>query len=170
MGWIGTYHAYPPGSNTSTEAIIFATNLSGLFDGEAARHPEEEIDRIINRLGGVGYCFGGKYIPRFLAKDKGIDAGFVAHPSYLTESIVRGVINPLSIASGTLNEAFNATAKVRAENILDSNNMALRSNLYFGAPHGFAVSVDLSNPVEAYAKQASFVQAVTWFDTCTLMP
>ncbi|GLA18146.1 hypothetical protein AnigIFM62618_005301 [Aspergillus niger] len=164
--------------------------MPDLFGGEAvdesaeedltewnSRHPAEEIDRIINvtakylreevgvkRIGGVGYCFGGKYVPRALAKDHGIDVGFIAHPSYLTESDIQSIANPISIAAGTLDAAFNATTKVWAEGILESNSVTFQSNLYYAAPHGFAVSVNLSNPQQAYAKQAAFVQAITWFD------
>ena len=65
-----------------------------------------------------------------------------------------------------LDAAFNATAKARAESILSSNNVTFQSNLYYAAPHGFAVRVNQSIPQQAYAKQASFIQAVTWFDAC----
>lgn len=80
----------------------------------SARHPPEKIDRIINvtvnylrekvgveRLGGVGYCFGGRYVPRFLAEGQGIDVGFVAHPSFLTQSEIQSIANPISIAAGS---------------------------------------------------------------------
>jgi dienelactone hydrolase len=63
-----------------------------------------------------------------------------------------------------LDASFNATAKARAESILSTNNVTFQSNLYYGAPHGFGVRVNQSIPQQAYAKQASFVQAVTWFD------
>jgi dienelactone hydrolase len=36
------------------------------------------------KIGAVGYCFGAKYVARFLAEGKGIDVGFVAHPSYVS--------------------------------------------------------------------------------------
>lgn len=34
------------------------------------------------RIGAVGYCLGAKYVVRFMPKGKGIDVGYVAHPSY----------------------------------------------------------------------------------------
>ncbi|KAF2034588.1 alpha/beta-hydrolase [Setomelanomma holmii] len=142
-----------------------------------ALHPTSDIDSIINttityvrselnasRIGGLGFCFGGKYVPRFLTTTGGIDLGFIAHPSSLTEQEIGAIANPISIAAGTLDASFNATAKVRAESILNTNNITFQSNLYYGAPHGFAVRVNQSVPVQAYAKQASFVQAVTWFN------
>ena len=35
------------------------------------------------RIGAVGYCFGAKYVVRFLKEGGGIDVGFIAHPSYV---------------------------------------------------------------------------------------
>ena len=39
----------------------------------------------VEKIGGVGYCLGAKYVLRFLAKGKGLDAGYYAHPSLTTE-------------------------------------------------------------------------------------
>jgi dienelactone hydrolase len=50
------------------------------------------------KVGGIGYCFGGKYVARFL-KDGQLDAGFVAHPSFVTSEELRGIKGPLSIAA-----------------------------------------------------------------------
>ncbi|KAF2832306.1 alpha/beta-hydrolase [Ophiobolus disseminans] len=140
-------------------------------------HPLPEIESIINttiafmrdeldieRIGGLGFCFGGKYVPRFLTASGGLDLGFIAHPSNLNEQEIGGITRGISIAAGTLDASFNATAKARAESILARNNITFQSNVYGGAPHGFAVRVNQSIPQQAYAKQASFVQAVTWFD------
>ncbi|KAF2009305.1 alpha/beta-hydrolase [Aaosphaeria arxii CBS 175.79] len=142
-----------------------------------ARHPEHEIDGIIDtivdyiydlgvrRLGGVGYCFGGKYVPRFMAINRGIDVGFIAHPSNLLSSEIEAIVGPISIAAGELDGGFNSTLRRNAEDILQKMNSTYQTNLYSGAPHGFAVRVDLNNSRQKYAKEASFQQAVTWFDT-----
>ncbi|KAF2468294.1 alpha/beta-hydrolase [Lindgomyces ingoldianus] len=143
-----------------------------------ARHPTAEIDRIIGeiiaymrnslgvkRIGAVGYCFGGKYVPRFLSEGKGIDVGFIAHPSSLEAAEIQGIAGPISIAAGELDSAFNATGRRKAEDILTSKNSTYEANLYSGAPHGFGVRVDLNNKRQKYAKEASFFQAITWFNT-----
>lgn len=56
-------------------------------------HTYEAVDPIVEKsikylqeqgfkkIGAVGYCFGAKYVVRFMAKGKGIDVGYVAHPS-----------------------------------------------------------------------------------------
>jgi dienelactone hydrolase len=52
----------------------------------------------VKKLGGVGYCFGGKYVCRWL-KASAIDAGFIAHPSFVDTDEVHNVQGPLSIAA-----------------------------------------------------------------------
>lgn len=97
------------------DAVSDAEQEAGLnLTDWRALHPMSEIDRIINttiaymrselnveKIGGVGYCFGGKYVPRFLTASGGIDAGFIAHPSSLTEGEISSVKGPLSMAAGS---------------------------------------------------------------------
>jgi dienelactone hydrolase len=52
------------------------------------------------KIGAVGYCFGGKYVARFLAAGKGLNAGFTAHPSGVEAAEWEAVGSPLSIAYG----------------------------------------------------------------------
>lgn len=52
----------------------------------------------VRKLGGVGYCFGGKYVARWLKKG-GLDAGFTAHPSFMEAEELKGIEGPLSIAA-----------------------------------------------------------------------
>lgn len=80
-----------------------------------AKHPWERVDPVVQaclayireilgkkRVGAVGYCFGAKYVVRFLGRDRGIDAGFVAHPSFVGEEELEGIGGPLSIAAAGL--------------------------------------------------------------------
>lgn len=54
----------------------------------------------IKRLGAVGYCFGGKYVCRWLREGESkVDVGFIAHPSFVDAEEVEGVQGPLSIAA-----------------------------------------------------------------------
>jgi dienelactone hydrolase len=52
----------------------------------------------VKKIGAVGYCFGGRYVLRFLAKGKGLDAGFAAHPSMVSTEEIEGAAEPLSFA------------------------------------------------------------------------
>jgi len=161
------------GDAISVEEQEAGLNLTEWF----TQHPQSEIERIVDvtlryartelgfaRIGAVGYCFGGKYVSRYLAAGRGVDAGFVAHPSNLLEDEIRAVAGPLSIAAGTLDASFNATARYRAEGILDGNNITFQSSVYAQAPHGFAVRPNLTVPQQVFSKEGAFVQAVTFLD------
>lgn len=50
------------------------------------------------RIGGVGYCFGGKYVCRYL-KTGQLNAGFIAHPTMVEAGELKGIERPLSIAA-----------------------------------------------------------------------
>jgi dienelactone hydrolase len=50
------------------------------------------------KIGGVGYCFGAKYVVMYL-KPGDLDAGFVAHPSYVEVDEMKAIQGPLSIAA-----------------------------------------------------------------------
>jgi dienelactone hydrolase len=68
----------------------------------------------VKKLGGVGYCFGGKYVCRFLKEGK-LDAGYTAHPSFVDAEEVQGIQGPLSIsAAGQFKPIyFNFVLKLR---------------------------------------------------------
>ena len=86
---------------------------------EGKGHLPDQVDPIVEKtlayvkeqgakkIGAVGYCFGGKYVARFLAKGKGVDVGYTAHPSFVDEEEIKGMTGPLSIAAaGTSNPSF----------------------------------------------------------------
>lgn len=52
------------------------------------------------RVGAVGYCFGGKYVCRYLKAGK-LNAGFMAHPTMVQVGELEGVEGPLSIAAAS---------------------------------------------------------------------
>lgn len=98
------------GDAIGVEELEAGLNLTGWI----AEHPMAEIDGIIGttieymreeleveRIGGLGYCFGGKYVPRFLTASGGLDLGFIAHPSNLNEAEIGGITKGISIAAGS---------------------------------------------------------------------
>lgn len=55
--------------------------------------------RGIDKIATAGYCYGGRYAFRLLAADKGVDAGFAAHPSLLENSEILAITKPISVAA-----------------------------------------------------------------------
>lgn len=115
------------------------------------------------RIGGVGYCFGGKYVCRYLKPGK-LDAGFTAHPTMVEADELRGVEGPLRIAAAVRDFVFTTAKRHESEEILDKKEIPYQINMFSDVEHGFAVRCDLSKPRQKYAKEQAFTQAVSWFD------
>ncbi|EGD90436.1 hypothetical protein H112_01895 [Trichophyton rubrum D6] len=116
----------------------------------------------IERLGGVGYCFGGKYVCRFL-KDGKLDAGFTAHPSFVSREELSAIKGPLSIAAAEIDEILTTALRHESEEILAKTKQPYQITLYGGVSHGFAVRGDLSKPDIMFAKEQALAQALAWF-------
>jgi len=132
------------------------------------------------RIGGVGYCFGGKYVCRYLKSGK-LDVGFTAHPTMVTPEELAGIQGPLSIAAagvsypclfdGNANDSsivrdfvFTTAKRHESEQILDKLDVPYQINLFSDVEHGFSVRCDLSKPRQRFAKEQAFTQAVAWFN------
>jgi len=139
-------------------------------------HGVEKIDPIIEdlikelggkygvkKIGGVGYCFGAKGVIRYLKKGK-LDAGYVAHPSFVDAEEVEAIEGPLSIAAAETDPIFPAEKRRQTEDILFKKDTPWQINLYSDVQHGFAVRADISQPKIKWAKEQAFFQAVAWFD------
>jgi dienelactone hydrolase len=83
MNWINTKMPHPPTVDPIVKAVIKQLRSS---------------EYGVKNLGGVGYCFGAKYVCRFL-KEGSLDVGFTAHPSFVQPDELKGIRGPLSIAA-----------------------------------------------------------------------
>jgi dienelactone hydrolase len=120
---------------------------------------------LLQKLGAVGYCFGGKYVVRHLQPGSGkIDAGYTAHPSFVEADELKDIKGPLAIAAAETDQIFPAEKRHESEEILKKVGQPYQINLYSGVEHGFAVRGDLSSRVQTYAKESAFLQAVQWFE------
>lgn len=118
----------------------------------------------VKRIGGVGYCFGGKYLARFMAQGKGIDVGYTAHPSYIDVAELKAVTGPFSIAAAETDAIFPAEKRHESEEILKEMDIPYQLVLYSDVAHGFSTRGDISQRRQRFAKEAAFEQAVVWFN------
>ncbi|KAF2808092.1 alpha/beta-hydrolase [Mytilinidion resinicola] len=115
------------------------------------------------RIGAVGYCFGGKYLCRFL-KTGQIDVGYTAHPSFVDKEELEGIQGPLSISTAETDQIFPAEKRHETEEILLKLSVPYQLNLFSDVAHGFAVRTDVSKKPGKFAKEQAFLQAVAWFN------
>ncbi|KAM0331586.1 hypothetical protein ACHAQA_003265 [Verticillium albo-atrum] len=168
----------------------FLTVLPDLFNGDPAPHDitfdaadflsrhnvnttdpivETTINYIRNKLkvkhiAVTGYCFGGRYAFRFLAKGRGADVGFAAHPSLLQDDEVLAIDNPASIAAAETDSLFQPARRLAVEGLLAQTAQPFQINLYSGTSHGFGVRANVSDPEQKFGKEEAFWQAVRWFN------
>ena len=90
--------------------------------GPSKGHTFQQVDPIVDavikdmkqnqgvkKIGAVGYCFGAKYVARFMTGGKGVDVGYMAHPSFVDADEVKALTGPLSIAAAGESKHFQFT-------------------------------------------------------------
>ncbi|KAK9252947.1 dienelactone hydrolase [Lipomyces tetrasporus] len=143
--------------------------------GWLGKHSVEVIEPIVEKvlghikedfaptsIGSVGYCLGAKYVVRLLG-DKKIDAGAIAHPSFVTDEEVEKVTSPLIISAAQTDPIFPLANRVKTEEILTKNGVIFEIAVYSGVVHGFACRVDPTIAVAKYAKERAFFSQVAFF-------
>ncbi|KAL1958081.1 hypothetical protein VTO42DRAFT_5121 [Malbranchea cinnamomea] len=147
------------------------------FAAWLAVHSSERIDPVVKtaieymkqngceKIGGVGYCFGAKYIVRFMREGQNkIDVGYLAHPSFVENEELSAIKGPLSISAAETDTIFPTPKRHEAEEVLAKTGQQYQISLYSGVEHGFAVRGDVSKPDIKFAKEQAFLQAVHWFN------
>ncbi|KAK9368867.1 dienelactone hydrolase [Lipomyces kononenkoae] len=147
-------------------------DLPGWVQRHQPQHTEPIIEKTfefikkefpaVEKLFSVGYCYGGKYVVRLLDEGK-LDAGYVAHPSFVSEDELRAIKAPLSIAAAEIDVVFPEEKRHQSESILKEIKATYNIVLYASVSHGFAVRGDLSDEVVTWTQEAAFWQAVQWF-------
>ncbi|EEH16486.1 hypothetical protein PABG_06573 [Paracoccidioides brasiliensis Pb03] len=118
----------------------------------------------IKKVGAAGYCFGAKYVTRFMKGSGTVDVGYVAHPSFVTSEELAAIQGPYAISAAETDSIFPSSLRHQSEEILAKVSQPWQINLFSGVVHGFAVRGDLSNKVVKFAKEQAFLQAVAWFE------
>lgn len=121
----------------------------------------------LDQIFATGYCWGGRYVFRFLAPSKGaesVDAGFAAHPSLLQTDEIEAIGGPVSVAAADHDELMPAAKRQELEELLLGTGQPYQVTLYSGTQHGFGVRADMTDRQQRFGKEGAFLQAVRWFD------
>ncbi|RAR13231.1 esterase/lipase [Stemphylium lycopersici] len=111
----------------------------------------------------VGYCFGAKYVVRFLA-DSRVTVGFIAHPADIQREELEKVKRPLALAAAEIDYVWPTCLRHESEETLKNSGVDYQINLYSGVSHGFAVRCDLKQRVQKFAKESAMLQALHWLE------
>ncbi|KAH8701694.1 dienelactone hydrolase family protein [Talaromyces proteolyticus] len=124
------------------------------------KHLREELG--VKSIGTVGYCFGARFVVRFLKKGQ-VDAGYTAHPTNIQSDELASIEGPLSIAAAEIDQIWTREARYASEDLLIKTRQPYQINVYGGVHHGFAARADLSNAHLKRSKELAFLQALNWF-------
>ncbi|KAK6853069.1 hypothetical protein PG995_009881 [Apiospora arundinis] len=113
-------------------------------------------------IAGAGYCFGAKYVMRYL-QEGALNAGFIAHPNWFDSDDALCVKRPLCVVSGEKDEVFTGAHRRLMEKTLKTIDIPYQMTVYSGVQHGFAVRCDPKKATEVFAKEQAFNQAIQWF-------
>jgi dienelactone hydrolase len=116
------------------------------------------------KIGGVGYCFGGRYVIRLMGAGA-IDVGVVNHPSFFTMDEVSklGEGKRLAMYAADIDDYLTDEKRRKTEDILGKTGASWMSALFSGTEHGFTVRGDLNVKEVRLAKEKAFRGAVEWF-------
>ncbi|GAP85138.2 putative dienelactone hydrolase [Rosellinia necatrix] len=119
----------------------------------------------VSKIAVTGYCFGGRYAFRWLAADRGLAAGFAAHPSNLLDAEITAIQGAAGVAAAETDGMMSPERRAQIETLLQTTSQAYSVSLYSGTSHGFGVRANVTDPRQKFGKEQAFFQAVRWFDT-----
>ncbi|ODV80489.1 alpha/beta-hydrolase [Suhomyces tanzawaensis NRRL Y-17324] len=114
-------------------------------------------------FGSIGHCYGAKYTIVNLGADGILDAGAIAHPSYVTVDDVEAIAKPLIISSSENDYIYPTDLRHKTEEILTKNGVRYESTVYSGVEHGYAVRGDMTKQAVRYAKEKTLADQVCFF-------
>jgi len=116
------------------------------------------------KIGGAGYCFGGRYVIRLMGTGV-IDVGVINHPSFFTMEEVGRLTKErrLTIYAAETDDILPPEKRRETEDVLTKTGATWQSTVFSGTTHGFSVRGDLNVKEVRLAKESAFTGAVSWF-------
>lgn len=112
-------------------------------------HVEPIIDAVLaemrsplgcERVGGVGYCFGGRYVARSLRLGAGkLDIAYTAHPTMMSPEELADIKGPLSIVAAVKDFVFTTKKWHESDAVLAGLDVPYQINLFSHVDDGFSV-------------------------------
>ncbi|KXJ88812.1 dienelactone hydrolase [Microdochium bolleyi] len=112
----------------------------------------------------VGYCWGARFVCQQLSEQGYCKVGAIAHPSFVNESHVDKVNEPLFLSVPSQDKLFEVAERNRTVEMLSGAGKHFNMQIFSDVGHGFASRTRLTDPYERWAKEQSFKSFVDWFD------
>ena len=90
-----------------------------------------------DRMGIIGFCWGGWMAMQFAARSREIDAVVAFHAGPMTESQIARVQVPVQLHHGTADQSEDVATSKKTKELLKAQKTPVELFLYEGADHGF---------------------------------
>ena len=117
-----------------------------------------------NKVGAIGFCWGGRYAILQAHEGSNADAAFAAHPSLVAvPGDFESVSKPLSLALGTKDSLLDEKSRSGIQEILSAKkDVPTEVRIYEDQIHGFALRGDWSSEKDKAAMDEAEKQAIAW--------
>lgn len=115
-------------------------------------------------IGGIGHCFGAKYVVLELAANGLLSVGGIAHPSNLQVEDIEAITKPLVISAAEVDQAYPAELMSKSIEILNKNNIHYQLTVFQGTSHGYAIRGDPTDGKIRYAQAKTIVDQIDFFN------
>jgi len=125
-----------------------------------------QIEKNYEKLGAIGYCFGGGIAARVGASTDLFKSIVLVHPSNPTDDHIRAIKAPTAWACAEDDESIKPPRLEEIKALYESTKAkdTFEFKTYKGTAHGFGARPNFAYPDVKEAFQKAFIQAVDWFN------
>jgi len=117
------------------------------------------------KIGVVGYCFGGVFAIKLANLNQGlVDCAVVAHPGRLAAEDFQNIDIPIAFSLAYEDMGFKPELVEMAKKIITAKPIPSEFVTYPGTTHGFAARPNLGDPIVKKGFYGAIDQTVAWFD------
>lgn len=126
----------------------------------------KQIKSLLNPtfIGGIGHCFGAKYVALELASDGLLSVGAMAHPSNLQVKDIEAIAKPLVISVAEIDPVYPLELMSKTIEILNKNQIHYQLTVFQGTSHGYAVRGDPTDEKVRYAQAKTITDQIDFFN------
>lgn len=123
-----------------------------------------KIEPGTNKVGAVGFCWGGRYAILQAHEGSDADAAYAAHPSLVAvPSDFEPISKPVSLALGTKDSLLDEKSRSSIQEILSAKtDVPTEVRIYEDQVHGFALRGDWSSDKDKTAMDEAQKQGIAW--------
>lgn len=129
--------------------------------------------KIYEKIGAVGYCFGGATAAR-MGSNNYLNSIVIAHPAPISDSVLKSISIPTAWACAEDDMFFPEMKRNKAEAVFAARKdtdtfVDYEFKVYKGTAHGFASRPNLELPEIKAAHEQALEQTIAWFQKTLIL-